>query len=192
MTAMVAIVAVAWLLQSVNFSLPVGIVKDVSVPFPCQSNGCGCKDATQCWSSCGCFSDQEKIAWAKENKVQPPEWFLEDIASNARPTEGACGGCCCCGHKSATPAKETLVADSDPTPVGVAETVPPTTRIGYLNLKQQRNCQGQYGPEYGGWYFIAYDLEPLPAISLSPVCIRDACPAPLASPLPETPPPQRV
>lgn len=46
--------------------------KDSSQPFPCQNRPCGCKAATQCWTSCCCFSAAEKLAWAERNGVTPP------------------------------------------------------------------------------------------------------------------------
>lgn len=41
-------------------------------PFPCQHCACGCKDAETCWRDCCCFTNQQKIAWARRNRVTPP------------------------------------------------------------------------------------------------------------------------
>ncbi len=50
--------------------------KDLSAPFPCQDSICGCMSATQCWKSCCCRSNREKIAWAKKHGVTPPKFVL--------------------------------------------------------------------------------------------------------------------
>ena len=189
--ALTAIVALAWLAQSAHWRLPIAVVKNVSVPFPCQSSGCGCCDAVQCWSSCGCHTDAEKIAWAKANSVQPPKWFLEDLKTKAAKTteaDSTCGGCCCCKSKS----KPTTPEVAEPAPITAESKEQTTTRIVYLDLKQRRKCQGQYDVDHVALYFTSPVNRPLPAISLSPLCVREACPAPPVTQLPPTPPPQMV
>lgn len=61
--------------------LPTPTLKDRSVPFPCQDNACGCRNAAQCWSSCCCNTDAQKLAWANENSVTPPDSFLQKMAA---------------------------------------------------------------------------------------------------------------
>lgn len=125
--------------------VPISIEKDLSVPFPCQSKGCGCKNATQCWESCCCHSDSEKLAWAAKHGVRPPHWFTpqaiagtDSNSSNrssgneSSPVEMETGtkpvkGCCCC-HKQ-NPVAQPSSNDSD------------TKRV-LLILKQQNACQG--------------------------------------------------
>ena len=180
--ALVLSVCVAWLAQNSYLDTPIRIVKDISIPFPCQFNGCGCKDAVQCWSSCGCHSDAEKIAWAKANSVQPPDWFLEDLKT--KPAEEAatssCGGCCCCCEKTKQAPAEVSREEDD------------STVVVYLNLKQRRKCCGQYDVDMATWYFVAPADRPLPPISITPLCPIDD-PSPLAViHLPPTPPPKHV
>ena len=50
--------------------------KDSSEPFPCQHRPCGCHSAEQCWKKCCCFDNNQKIAWAKANKVRVPDYVL--------------------------------------------------------------------------------------------------------------------
>lgn len=50
--------------------------KDGSEPFPCQSRPCGCQSAKQCWKKCCCFSNVQKVAWAKANNVKVPDFVL--------------------------------------------------------------------------------------------------------------------
>lgn len=40
--------------------------------FPCESCGCGCASATECWTHCCCHSEHERLVWAIENGVLPP------------------------------------------------------------------------------------------------------------------------
>jgi hypothetical protein len=40
--------------------------------YPCESCGCGCASATECWTHCGCRSEHERLVWAIENGVMPP------------------------------------------------------------------------------------------------------------------------
>lgn len=46
--------------------------KDLSVPFICQDHACGCCSASQCWSSCRCFSHGQRVAWAHTHGVEVP------------------------------------------------------------------------------------------------------------------------
>ena len=50
--------------------------KDSSEPFPCQHRPCGCRSAEQCWKKCCCFDNNQKIAWARANKVRVPDYVL--------------------------------------------------------------------------------------------------------------------
>lgn len=40
--------------------------------FMCESDGCGCATAHQCWTSCCCHSLTERLAWAIREGVAPP------------------------------------------------------------------------------------------------------------------------
>lgn len=51
--------------------------KDLSAPFPCQNRPCGCQSAKQCWKKCCCFTNAQKLAWAKAHRVQPPAFVVE-------------------------------------------------------------------------------------------------------------------
>lgn len=48
--------------------------KDDSEPFPCQDRPCGCQSASQCWKKCCCFTNTQKLAWAKSRGVRVPEY----------------------------------------------------------------------------------------------------------------------
>ncbi len=58
--------------------------------FPCESCDCGCDSAEHCWRSCCCHTLAERLAWAKENGVTPPDFALAaardaDLDSGGRP-----------------------------------------------------------------------------------------------------------
>ncbi|MFO0789484.1 MAG: hypothetical protein U0805_08500 [Pirellulales bacterium] len=44
--------------------------------FPCADCACGCATAEQCWRSCCCHTLAERIAWAHEHNVRPPDYAL--------------------------------------------------------------------------------------------------------------------
>lgn len=140
--------------------VPIAIEKDLSVAFPCQSKGCGCKNATQCWESCCCHSDSEKLAWARKNGVSPPKWFSPKVIAAKNPVASppSTGGCCCCDKKAApatSSAADALVARLEPSvqQVSTDQTASqsttkdaPTKRV-LLILKQQNDCQGNHAVE---------------------------------------------
>ena len=64
---------VAALLPIPLISTSASIGKDLSRPFPCQNRPCGCRSAAQCKKKCCCFSDEQKLAWAIRNGVDPSE-----------------------------------------------------------------------------------------------------------------------
>jgi hypothetical protein len=44
--------------------------------FPCSDCPCGCDSAEHCWRSCCCHTLAERLAWAEENGVTPPDFAL--------------------------------------------------------------------------------------------------------------------
>lgn len=70
--------------------------KDRSKPFPCQDSPCGCMSADQCWKSCCCRTNVEKLAWAKANGVTLPA-FVEIAAQKETKQAKAC-----CSKNSST------------------------------------------------------------------------------------------
>ncbi|MDA0833827.1 MAG: hypothetical protein O2955_09745 [Planctomycetota bacterium] len=60
------------------------VAKDTSKPFPCQNHRCGCRSADQCWKKCCCFTNQQKLAWAKKHRVALPEFVI--AAANREQT----------------------------------------------------------------------------------------------------------
>ena len=67
-------VCCAYMLAALEIPLPVFVHKNIGQPFPCQDHPCGCQTAEQCWSHCCCFTPEERRAWARAHKVQPPTY----------------------------------------------------------------------------------------------------------------------
>jgi hypothetical protein len=44
--------------------------------FPCEHCSCGCRTAEQCWRHCCCFTQREKVLWARRNGVPIPPYVL--------------------------------------------------------------------------------------------------------------------
>lgn len=97
----------------VGIPLPMPTAKDSSRPFPCQHHRCGCQNAEQCWRQCCCFTNEQKLAWARENGVTPPAELLADSAEEHGDHEHddhdhpAAADCChardCCSQREKTP-----------------------------------------------------------------------------------------
>ncbi|HTU17455.1 MAG TPA: hypothetical protein VMG10_05275 [Gemmataceae bacterium] len=76
----VAGVALAYLLVALEIPLPAAVHKNTSQPFPCQDHPCGCQTAEQCWTSCCCFTPEERWVWARTHNVQPPAYAEKPAA----------------------------------------------------------------------------------------------------------------
>jgi hypothetical protein len=103
--------AVLYLMVALGFAFPLprgtlnAAGKDTTTPFPCMNSPCGCRTAEHCWHNCCCHTLAERLQWARENHVRPPDDVLaeakaEGIAWDAAP-EDICRGdsdtdCSCC------------------------------------------------------------------------------------------------
>jgi hypothetical protein len=66
-----------YLVVAVGLPIPVATIsKDTTQPFPCMHSQCGCRNAQQCWSHCCCHSLTERLAWARQNGVRPPQFVI--------------------------------------------------------------------------------------------------------------------
>lgn len=116
----VAVALLAYLAAAFGFPLPASTSarKDLSVPFPCQDDPCGCQNAEQCWSGCCCKTPEERWAWAEAHHVQPPEYAEKPrtkaghcdhddehtpCCSEGKPAT-ACHSCCEHAHSGHSPA----------------------------------------------------------------------------------------
>jgi hypothetical protein len=84
--AFVACMAVA--VSSIGIPVPCVSGSRTGAIYPCAGCSCGCIDAETCWRSCCCFTNQQKLAWARRNRVMPPAFVLAAAKREA-----------CCGDK---------------------------------------------------------------------------------------------
>lgn len=90
-------------------------------PYPCQGGSCACRSARQCWTTCRCHSDADKIRWARANNVQIPRYATIDrtAISNNTPAPPACP--LCASH-------EKRLTEQDPEPPAHPAILPPGCR----------------------------------------------------------------
>lgn len=105
------------------------IAKDSSQAFPCQHSRCGCASAQQCWRSCCCHSLRDRLAWAREHGVTPPDFAIAQAREQGLEIVEVIDGIvtvkkkACCAHRGScsdnkpTPA---VAKNSKPAPSGTA------------------------------------------------------------------------
>lgn len=91
---------------SCGFSAPIPCGKDLSRPFPCMHSRCGCQNADQCWQSCCCHTASQRLAWAAEHGVTPPDY----VQTLARQAEPAVKKSCCSSAAKAAPTTSSCCA----------------------------------------------------------------------------------
>lgn len=123
------------------FSLQTG-GKDRSQPYPCQNWPCGCRSAEQCWKKCCCFTNSQKVAWAKSQGVKVPEFVIAAARSEQPQKLAVTGGCEKCRKADRPLSLAGKSAKSRPTSKGDS-----TTQIVVIALMQK--CQGS------SWYWNA-------------------------------------
>ena len=84
----------AWMLIAQQLFVGTGIALPCSVAaagsterYPCEKCGCGCRSAEQCWAQCCCFTNQQKIAWARQHGVAVPEFVVAAAKREAAAAE---------------------------------------------------------------------------------------------------------
>jgi hypothetical protein len=102
---------------ALGISLPMPVGKASKEAYPCMNHHCGCQSAEQCWRNCCCMTLEERLVWARQNHVRPPEYALAEARAkgiewavnwpgneNKHDTERFCSeqprehACCGCGH----------------------------------------------------------------------------------------------
>lgn len=87
--------SVSFVLCAILLPMPVslwstaGVEKDQSQLFPCQNRPCGCRSAEQCFKKCCCFTNTQKVSWARANGVELPDYVLvaaeKESAAKTKP-----------------------------------------------------------------------------------------------------------
>jgi hypothetical protein len=101
-----------------------------STPYPCQKFPCGCRTAEQCWSGpCCCFTMREKVAWAAERGIDPPQHAVQLALDESRVDESEVadgsdpqGDCCTKSKQNKSTHNENRVNQStEPTAICCSE-----------------------------------------------------------------------
>ena len=160
--------------------------KDTSAPFPCQTRACGCQSAKQCWKKCCCFTNAQKVAWAKANRVKLPTFV---VAAAKREAEVApqTAEVCCLEH-----VRQKDEAPAEPSrPEVVRSDSPPRVRI-VIGLEALQ-CSGV--EQTGAGVLISIQPPQLMTVVISNLGLGEVtplCDSPRTPCLPEppTPPPR--
>ena len=70
--------AFAYLILALGIPLPLPAGKVSGQPYPCMNHRCGCQSAEECWRNCCCMTLEERLIWARENHVRPPDFALAE------------------------------------------------------------------------------------------------------------------
>lgn len=126
-----SVVLAVYVVTAAGVPLPVGnLSKKSGEMFPCMDCPCGCNSAEQCWRSCCCHTLAERMDWAREHGVRPPEYAIDearrqkidlcwlDEPAESQTVKTCCAAkaghdkpCCCCHHDDAA-AKNSEIAVS--------------------------------------------------------------------------------
>jgi hypothetical protein len=165
----VSLLLCAFLGATIGFPVWVRPAKDRSSPFPCQNRVCGCMDATACWARCCCHTNAEKLAWAEEHGVTPPQFVVEA----ARRERGEKVPSCCasgggCESPKARQEQGTIAAASSTSAAQSAAAESSTVR--FVLAEDMRRCQGQGAL----WLLLSQALPAEVAMPLVPAPLAGA------------------
>ncbi|PHS03225.1 MAG: hypothetical protein COA78_18615 [Blastopirellula sp.] len=171
-----------WLLVTIGMPVDLTVTKDLTIAFPCQDHGCGCNNAEACWNSCCCHSLEERIVWANENEVEPPDYFWAQvefekqqnvfIAGTSSANSSVAKSCCskdasekqCCTTDSCedNSCEVVIVLDSVRKCQGLQQLI---ALLSVALLDYQTDC-APVGPEPSG--FVATSESSLDSFSTAP------------------------
>jgi hypothetical protein len=184
--------------------------KDRSQRFPCMNRPCGCRSAEECWKKCCCFTNVQKVAWAKENCVTIPQFVFaaaakeqsgkaqvesDDSASLTSTLKDKSAPCCCAKkeNRKATCSSESAFTRDKSTDQRVLEGSTKSSRqTKWVLAIKAAECQGQNV----FWMTLAPAIIPAwPALLAAEPLAGDSVPTvserlPMMSLLPPCPPPK--
>jgi len=145
--------SVVFVLCAVLLPMPVslrpsdGVEKDLSQPFPCQNRPCGCRSAEQCWKKCCCFTNSQKVAWAKANGVDLPDYVMAAAKKESAAVKKSCALCSKTENKGAKSKCEESIASRNSKPQSSATQAPKvlarTKTSKWVLSVYAAECQGQ-------------------------------------------------
>lgn len=142
--ALATLVLIAFLASSFGFPVVVRPEKNRSRPFPCQDSPCGCATAEQCWRHCCCRTNRQKLEWAEDHDVEPPDYVIEAARQEYRG-EAATLSCSRCDRvdlQASTLAQSKGISPC--TRCGMANRpAPKKLQVRIIHSEMARSCQGQ-------------------------------------------------
>lgn len=81
---------ISYLIVALGIQIPLPAVKKAGQPYPCMNRPCGCASAEQCWRHCCCTTLEQRLAWARENHVTPPDYALAEARARGIDWESYC------------------------------------------------------------------------------------------------------
>lgn len=104
--------AVMLLCAMIPLPMPVRVAKDATEAFPCQHHTCGCRTATQCWTSCCCLTNAQKVEWAEREHAKIPEFVIVAAAQERAQVDKHAA--CCAKHRRPDVSCSTAVVRTTP------------------------------------------------------------------------------
>lgn len=167
-------------------------------PYPCQQNACGCSSAEQCWKSCCCYNDQQKLAWAKKHGVEPPAWFVAKVSTEEKGSVRSCCSAkskdqkvCCSKSTTASTSKSSCCAEkSEPATKTIVQESSHSGRR-WIVLEDAMRCKGlAFSIDKGVPKYSTPSNEDELILPSEPLCYSYSCSMTSADLLPPTPPPR--
>lgn len=164
--------------------------KDSSQPFPCQNRPCGCRSAEQCWKKCCCFTNSQKVAWAKTHRVNAPDYVHVAAAEESKAV--ICQKPCCAKKTVNKSCCQSVTDRSKGTMTNAAVQRPESREVDYVIGAFADECRGQSS----FWNSLPWAV--MPETLVLNICRRfdrchaiPSCELPLISYQPPSPPPRR-
>lgn len=137
--------AVMYLCVASGLPLPMPAVeKDLSQPFPCMNSQCGCKNAHDCWTNCCCHTPTQRLAWAREHRVNLPKEIVIQLGAELQaksPATCTAKKTCCLSKSGSKQKEEQCCCKCHHEPVATAPQVEADS-IGGLILVRALECRG--------------------------------------------------
>lgn len=178
--------------------------KDRSQPFPCQNRPCGCRSAQHCWQKCCCFTNAQKVAWARRHRVAVPEQVLAAARREESPFPKTAKSCCSKPAQAPVDRQLHLAHSSQDAALSVGETEQrrqapaaartssprPASKVVIGALAGQ--CQGQDWTRFvvPAWILPTARVPAPPVVPSVSTCVPASEAVPVLSHQPPVPPPR--
>ncbi len=163
--------AVAYIYLALGIPLPIPVGAAPGETYPCMNHRCGCLSAEQCWHNCCCLSLFDKLVWARENHVTPPDYVLAEAELRGIQWHAFClhacdetnSTCACCAHHAAA-GPETSCGKSGCTKSSeIAVCARQSRPARGIVLIEALKCSGAGET----WHGMSVSLSPPPEVSFS-------------------------